>query len=164
MDLSSSSIDNFDFTNGFKIIYHLGHRMGRHYNGIRLGRLILPSVHTMQWLMSDIEQTVNLAGTIIITISINSIIHTTDDTATTAFEHLGATAKNALRLPIIAAAIVPNALWLRTISATLLLGRLLQPRPWIKVMLMAPSIVGFAAGGIGIAIVTILRCDPVAGQ
>ena len=141
MDLSGSSIDNFDFTNGFKIIYHLGHRMGRYYNGIRLGRLILPSVHTMQLLMSDIEQTVNLADTIIITISINTMIHTTDDTAIATFKHPGATGKNALRLSIIAATIVPNALWLPKISATLLLGRLIQPSPWIKVMLIAPSTV-----------------------
>lgn len=31
-------------------------------------------------------------------------------------------------------------------------------------MLIAPSVVGFVAGGIGGAIVTVLRCDPVAGQ
>jgi hypothetical protein len=65
---------------------------------------------------------------------------------------------------MIAAALIPNAIGLPKISVALLLTRLLQPRPWTKVMLIVPSVIGFAGGGIGSAIVTFLQCKPVAGQ
>ncbi|EEA22011.1 conserved hypothetical protein [Talaromyces marneffei ATCC 18224] len=102
---------------------------------------------------------VNLAGTIVMTISINAIIHIADAT-----DDYNAALSNSLKLSLIAAALVPNAMWLPKISVALLLTRLLQPGPWTKGMLIVPSIIGFIGGGICSAIVTFVQCNPVAGQ
>lgn len=111
----------------------------------------------------NVEQAVNLSSTIIITISSNTMIHAMDTTTTTP-SHLETTTVYALKLSLIAGAINPNTIWLPKISVALLLSRLLQPKPWTKVMLIVPSVVGFVGGGIGSALITFLQCNPIAGQ
>ncbi|KAF3399319.1 hypothetical protein DPV78_006275 [Talaromyces pinophilus] len=105
---------------------------------------------------------VNLASTIIITISSNTMIHAIKPTTTPS--DLENTTVYALKLSLISGAINPNTIWLPKISVALLLSRLLQPKPWTKLMLIVPSVVGFVGGGIGSALITFLQCNPIAGQ
>lgn len=123
---------------------------------------VRPSYSLFDIVVPNVEQAVNLASTIIITISSNTMIHAIDTTTTPS--HLETTTVYALKLSIIAGAINPSTIWLPKISVALLLSRLLQPKPWTKVMLIVPSVVGFVAGGIGSALITFLQCNPVAGQ
>ena len=121
---------------------------------------VRPSYSLFDIVVPNVEQAVNLATTIIITICSNAMIHAIDTTPS----HLETTTVYSLRLSLIAGAMNPNTIWLPKISVALLLSRLLQPKPWTKVMLIVPSVVGFVAGGIGSAMITILQCNPVAGQ
>ncbi|EED16297.1 conserved hypothetical protein [Talaromyces stipitatus ATCC 10500] len=102
---------------------------------------------------------VNLAATILMTLSIHAIVHTKDCT-----ENLKAKTSDAHKLSFIAAALVPNAAWLPKISVALLLSRLLHPRAVVKAILIVSSIVGSAAGGIGSAFLMFIQCSPISGQ
>lgn len=123
---------------------------------------VCPSYSLFDIVGPNVAQAVNLASTIIITISSNTMIHAIKTTTTPS--DLENTTVYALKLSLISGAINPNTIWLPKISVALLLSRLLQPKPWTKLMLIVPSVVGFVGGGIGSALITFLQCNPIAGQ